>query len=126
MGDREEERALNLAFQTLLDGTREATEQRVELTALRKLCSRGKSCLAFGPLSRWLASCRVSSSTDPQIGVNALPSSHSHAQLASHTTWLAPYSIPLSTPCPPPPPPPPPPGPPPPPPPPAPHRFAHD
>ncbi|KLT41650.1 hypothetical protein CC85DRAFT_247321 [Cutaneotrichosporon oleaginosum] len=41
MGEREDERALNLAFQTLLDGTREATEQRVELTALRKLCSRG-------------------------------------------------------------------------------------
>lgn len=41
MGDPEDERALNLAFQTLLDGTRQATEQRVELTALRKLCSRG-------------------------------------------------------------------------------------
>jgi len=31
------------AFQTLLDGSRDATEQRVEMTTLRKVCASGMS-----------------------------------------------------------------------------------
>lgn len=31
-----------LAFQTLLDGSRDATERQVEMTTLRKVCIRGR------------------------------------------------------------------------------------
>jgi hypothetical protein len=31
------------AFQTLLDGSRDATEQKVEMTTLRKVCAGGES-----------------------------------------------------------------------------------
>lgn len=40
-----------LAFQTLLDGSRDATERNVEMTALRKVCTRGQ---LVHPLSKLL------------------------------------------------------------------------